>query len=183
MLSEYAKIVELSKLPRKKKELMYYLVGFADAEGCFNISLKSLKTARFNWVLDPVFHVTQHESNRPILELLKAVLKCGRVIEKPGQKGTLQFMVDNRKQLIEKIIPFFDRYPLIVKGRDYEIFREIVTALENKEHSDIKRFEKLVERAFKMNLEGKQRRYKLSEVLKDLERQDPQRLYARHSKG
>jgi hypothetical protein len=167
--------MEFSKLPKKGKYMKYYLLGFSDAEGCFNISLKKQKTARFGWVLDPVFHVTQHESNRTVLEAFKKALNCGRIIKKPGQEKTLQFMVDNRRQLVENVLPFFDK--LVVKERDYRIFREIVMALENKDHGNLSKFKRLVKKAFRMNLKGKQRRYSLDEVIKDLERQDPQRPY------
>jgi hypothetical protein len=179
-LSEEVIRMESSKLPKKGKHLRYYLLGFADAEGCFNISLKKQKTARFGWVLDPVFHVTQHESSRLVLESFKKTLNCGRIIKKPGQEHVLQFIVDNRRQLVEKVLPFFDK--LVVKERDYRIFRDIVLALESKDHSDLHRFKKLVEKAFEMNLGGKQRRYSLNEVVKDLERQDPQRPYVGHSR-
>jgi len=172
--------MEFSRLPKKGRYLRYYLLGFADAEGCFSVSLKKQKTARFGWVLDPVFHVTQHESNRIILESFKKTLNCGRIIKKPGQKKTLQFIVDNRRQLVEKVLPFFDK--LIVKEQDYKTFREIVLALENKEHSDLHKFKRLVKKAFKMNMEGKQGRYSLDEVLRDLEGQDPQRPYVGHSR-
>lgn len=171
--------MESSKLPQKGKYLKYYLLGFADAEGCFSVSLEKQKTARFGWVLDPVFHVTQHESNHIVLESFKKTLNCGRIIQKPGQKKILQFIVDNRRQLVEKVLPFFDK--LVVKERDYKIFKDIVLALENKDHSDLHKFKRLVKKAFRINMEGKQRRYSLDEVLKDLEKQDPQRPYVGHS--
>ena len=190
MLNEFEDLIDPKLLPRRRKELMYYLSGFADGESCFNISLKRQKTARFGWVLDPVFHVTQHRDNRIVLEIFKRILLCGRIIEKHGQKGTLQFMVDNRRQLIEKVIPFFERYPLIVKRTDFIIFKEIVVGLEAKKHSNIDEFKKLLKRAFEMNQSGKQRRYKLDEVLTDLNllgsseaiRQTPEKKKAENAK-
>ena len=50
-------------LPTKvmnKQQLIYYLLGFVDGEGCFHISLKRQKSAKMHWVLDPIFHVTQN---------------------------------------------------------------------------------------------------------------------------
>ena len=169
LLNEFEDLIDPKLMPRKRKELMHHLIGFADGEGCFNVSLKRQKTARFGWVLDPVFHVTQHRDNQIILEMFKRILMCGRIIEKHGQKDTFQFMVDNRRQLIEKIIPFFDRYHLIVKRRDFELFKEIVIGLEAKKHSDLNEFKKLLKKAFEMNQYGKQRRYKQNDVLNDLD--------------
>ncbi len=169
MINEFADLVELRKLPKKRSELAYYIVGFTDGEGCFSIALKQQAGTRFGFVLDPVFHVTQHAKNRGLLLLLERFFGCGRVIQKPGQAETLQYYVDNRRQISEKIIPFFEKHALIVKGEDFRKFADIVRALENKEHSDKGTFKKLVSVAFSMNMEGKQRRYDLESVLKAIE--------------
>jgi hypothetical protein len=169
MLSEYEKFAEVSSLPKKRRELRYYLAGFADAEGCFSVSLKKQEGTRFGWVLDPVFHVTQHEQGRNVLELFVREMGCGRIIPKPGQPQVLQFYVDNRRQLKEKILPFFRQYQLLVKGKDFRLFAEIVEALERKEHADIGKFKELVRKAFEMNLEGKQRHHELEDVMRELE--------------
>jgi hypothetical protein len=168
MLSEYKNVVELRKLPKKRGELSYYLAGFADAEGCFSVALKRQKGTRFGFVLDPVFHVTQHRNNRAVLELFVRVLGCGRIIPKPGQPETLQFYTDNRRQIFEKILPFFRKYRLIGKDQDFQKFARIVEGLEKKEHARKEPFMKLVKLAFGMNLEGKQRRCSLEEVLRKI---------------
>lgn len=162
---------ELSKLFKKGKHMKYYLLGFVDAEGCFSVSLKKQETTRFGWVLDPVFQVTQHKNHSDVLEILRRELKCGRITQKSGQDDTLIYTVDNRRQLIEKVISFFDKHKLVVKNEDFEKFKEIVEGLERKEHANITTFKKLIEKSFTMNLEGKQRRYKLIDVLKDLNSQ------------
>ena len=147
-----------------------YLVGVADAEGCFSISTKKQKDTRFGWVLDPIFQVTQHKENREILDMFNSELKCGRIVEKPGQKDILIYIVDNRRQLMEKVIPFFEKNSLIAKQKDFELFRNVVQALERKEHQDKEKFKKLVKKVFEMNLGGKQRRYKLDEIIEHIEK-------------
>lgn len=168
MLYEFKDLAVTKRLPRRKKELNYYLAGFTDGEGCFSIALKKQADTRFGWVLDPVFHITQNKDKKFILEIFKRTLTCGRIIPKPGQEETLQFIVDNRRQLAEKIIPFFEKYKLLVKYNDFELFKEIVQALERKEHSNINKFIELVKKAYKMNQNGKQRRYDLNSILKEL---------------
>jgi hypothetical protein len=168
MLTEYKDLVELSKLPKTKSELLYYLAGFADAEGCFSVALKRQAGTRFGFVLDPVFHVTQHVQNRAVLELYVRVLGCGRIFPKPGQPDMLQFYVDNRRQLSEKILPFFRKYNLIGKHKDFLRFARIVEGLERKEHAERGKFISLIKLAFEMNLEGKQRKYNLEEVLREI---------------
>ena len=151
--------------PMKGKEKRYYLAGFADAEGCFSISLKKEPTARFGWALDPVFHVTQHKSGKAVLEMLRTELKCGRIIQKSGQNETYVFLVDNRRQLTEKVIPFFRKHRLVVKQKDFQLFSEIIEDMNKKLHWTREGFIKLVKKAFRMNLEGKQRKYTMEEII------------------
>ena len=88
--------------------------------------MKKEDTARFGWALDPLFQITQHKNNRAILELFQAQLRCGRIIEKPSQPDLLLYLVDNRRQLVEKIIPFFEQNNLLAKNEDFLKFKEII---------------------------------------------------------
>jgi len=80
-----------------------YFLGFVDGEGCFNISLKKQDSAKMRWVLDPVFHVTQHKNHKELLYNFQKMLGCGSVIKKYGQPDTMQFIVQSRRELVEKI--------------------------------------------------------------------------------
>jgi len=150
------------------ERLVYYLTGFIDGEGCFCIALKNQKSAKVRWVLDPIFHVTQHSKNKDILYQIQKMFGCGIVIKKYGQPDTMQFVVQSRKELVEKIIPFFKKYKLITKGKDFQIFAMVVESLNQHKHSDKKEFIKLLKKIFTMNGGGKQRRYKLQDVLESL---------------
>ncbi len=67
---------------------------------------------------------------------------------------------------MSKIIPFFERHPLqSTKRQDFLKFREIVLAMQNKEHRTRDGFETIVKLAFSMNQHGKQRKYKLKDIL------------------
>jgi len=78
----------------------------------------------------------------------------------------------SRKNLSEKVIPFFEKYTLIVKQEQFQKFREIVTRLNNKEHETREGFEKIVNLVFQTKGKGK-RKYSKEEILGN-----PQRLHA-----
>jgi hypothetical protein len=68
--------------------------------------------------------------------------------------------------LVFRWISFFEQYPLVLrKHEDFLKFREVVLAMQRKEHRTDRGFRRIVELAFSMNHRGKQRRYQLSEVL------------------
>lgn len=150
-------------------QFIHYLIGFVDGEGCFCISIKKQESAKMRWVLDPIFHVTQHSKHKEVLYEIQKVLECGSVVKKYGQESTMQFIVQSRRELVDKIIPFFKKHKLIVKAKDFEIFAEVVEALDNHYHNDIEKFKELLPKIFLMNGEGKFRKYTLNEIIKSLE--------------
>lgn len=149
-------------------QFIHYFIGFVDGEGCFNISLKKQKSAKMGWVLDPVFHVTQHKNQKELLYNFQKLLGCGIVIKKYGQPNTMQLIVQSRKDLIEKVIPFFKKNKLIVKRKSFEIFSDVVEGLNKHQHGNFSDFKKLVKKVFAMNNEGKYRKYSLKEILESL---------------
>ena len=82
---------------------------------------------------------------------------------------TLVYVVRDRKDLLTKIIPFFEKYPLrTAKREDFEIFRKVVQMIERKQHFDLEGFQIIVALAFSMNANGRYRRRDKSEILKQL---------------
>ena len=64
------------------------------------------------------------------------------------------------------IIPFFERSPLRSrKHEDFLKFREVVLMMQQRLHRTDAGFRRIVELAFSMNQRGKQRRYRLEDVL------------------
>lgn len=59
-------------------------------------------------------------------------LQCGRI---EPQKLSLNFVVTNFKDITEKIIPFFDKYPIQgEKGLNFLYFKQIANLMKNKAH-------------------------------------------------
>jgi len=168
LLNEFKDLIDPKRLPARRKYLYYYIVGLVDGEGCFSISIKKQDDARFGWVIDPVFHVTQSKEQIVVLEILKRVFGCGRIIPKPGQEdSTFQYVVDARRSLKEKIIPFFKKHKPIIKWREFQYFAEIVERLEKGEHRDPEGFKSLLKKAYDISSD---RKYTLEEIVSEVDR-------------
>ena len=146
------------------KYLNYYVAGFVDGEASFSVALTRQKYAHvkqgWRWILNPVFQVYQHENNVDILLLLKdEVFKTGRIHRKSSPYNVFTYSVENNKTLHERIVPFFNKYQLAVKAEDFKKFSNIVAMMEKKKHLDIEGFKQIVEIAFTMNAQGKNRKY------------------------
>jgi hypothetical protein len=144
-----------------------YLAGFIDGEGCFSVSIHPNPNAKWGWLIDPDFTINQHRQSRELLESIQRFLGCGKIYEKsPNKSNVLTFTVYGRKMILEKIIPFLDSHPVISNKRyDYAKFRDIILRMTNKEHHTLEGFQNIVRIAFSMNAQGKQRKYRLEEVL------------------
>ena len=154
---------------RGKRELIgYYLAGFADGEGTFSVAVIRHPMQRLGWMINPVFQVYQHEKHREVLELFREYFGTGNIYRKSGSHPVLTFSIDSRKSLLERVLPFFKRYPLIVKCDEFRRFSEIVRAMERKEHATVSGFKRLVALAYTMNQQGKGRKYSLQEIFSTL---------------
>jgi LAGLIDADG DNA endonuclease family protein len=143
-----------------------WVVGFVDGEGCFCVSIHSHPGVRsFGWQINPVFQVSQHVDSRHVLDALPRFFDCGRVRGKGPRSRVMIFAVDRRRELIERIIPFFEAHPLVVKRDDFQLFAEITRQLAAGVHFTPSGFEHVVRLAFAMNANGKQRSKSLEVVL------------------
>jgi len=157
-----------------------YLSGFADGEGSFSVGLSRRLDLENGFQLVPEFRVSQNGRRSNVLDLFRETLGCGSIRMNDRSRSsdrTLVFVVRRRKDLSERVIPFFIRNPLLSSKREtFEHFVTIVEAMERDEHLTPFGFERLVRIAFLMNDGGRYRRWTIEEVLGP---QNPQRLYAR----
>jgi|SRR3989338_431768 len=149
----------LARFKGKRASLHYFLAGFADGESSFSVAIIRHPMQKSGWMINPCFQVYQHEKHRIILEVFKEIFKTGNIYRKSGTHPVLNFSIDSRRAITEKVIPFFDKYPLIVKQESYKKFRSIVYMMESKEHFTKEGFKKIVEIAYSMNQMGKGRKH------------------------
>ena len=79
----------------------------------------------------------------------------------------------NYTQLIEKIIPFFERFPLqsVLKKKNFEIFKQATNIVNSGRHLTPKGFMEVVELREGLNEgKGRKRKYDKSDVTADYQR-------------
>jgi hypothetical protein len=145
-----------------------YVAGFVDGEGCFSVSIHPHPTARYGgrWLVAPCFQVYQHRDHASILEEIQEFFGCGQIRPKGPKSSVLTYSVYRRSDLESVIVPFFERHQLrSPKCDDFAKFGEIVRLMQRKAHQTEDGFRRIVELAFSMNQRGKQRRYRIEDVL------------------
>ena len=158
----------LKQFHGKRTLLNYFVAGFVDGEGSFSVAILKHPKKENQWIINPCFQVYQHQKHREILEICQEVFGTGSIYRKSGVHPVLNFSIDSMRNIVERVIPFFDRYPLVTKQEAYKIFREIVFAMQKKEHFTKEGFIRLVRLAYSMNQQGKGRRRTLEEIIGSL---------------
>ena len=141
-----------------------WFAGFVDGEGSFNVSFAKHPTTKSGWIILTKFQVYQHKSHQGLLELFQETLGTGKIYEKSGS-DVLTLTIESRRNLTEKIIPFFKCYPLATKQEAFEKFKTIIEMLNNGEHLRFEGFSKIVHLAHSMNVSGRFRIHSIDEIL------------------
>lgn len=121
-----------------------WIAGLASGDGCFHISIRNSPTTKLGKAVVLKFHIAQHSRDIELMKMLISTLKCGK-IELILKQSAVYFafalwpagqrVVVNFKDIFEKIIPFFDAYPIKgVKALDYSDFKKVANLMHNKEH-------------------------------------------------
>lgn len=129
-----------------------WIAGLASGDGCFHISIRNSSTTKLGKAVVLKFHIAQHSRDIELMKMLISTLKCGK-IELILKQSAVYFVVVNFKDIFEKIIPFFDAYPIKgVKALDYSDFKKVANLMHNKEHLTEQGLSKIQSIKLNMNL-------------------------------
>jgi hypothetical protein len=143
-----------------------YVAGYVDGEGSFSISVQRNPSSRMGLQLVPEFHVSQNGDRAQVLHLIRSRLACGYIKPNSKRDRALVFVVRERQALLESVIPFFERVPLISsKQADFEKFARVVRAMAGGRHLTTPGFRELLELALSMNGNGQYRRVVWSDLV------------------
>ncbi len=157
---EDKKLTWLKQIPEK---IGWYLAGFSDGEGSFNVSLRKKQDYRVEWQVVLTFNVSQRDITN--LFLLKRYLGCGRLQHR--KDGVHYFVVGNYKSVIDRVIPFFKKFYFFSssKKKNFSIFKQIAELVEKKEHLNPEGFKKILILREKLNEgRGRKRKYNQKDV-------------------
>jgi hypothetical protein len=151
----------------KKRNIQEYISGYVDGEGCFSISFSKREKFLVGWETKPSFSVSQNEDRAQILFLIQKVFKCG-FIRRDYSDKTLKYEIRSLDDLINKVIPHFEKYPLLsAKQKDFKFFKQICLLMQRNLHRNKNGLQKIINLAFMMNPSGK-RKYTKAEMQKAL---------------
>lgn len=154
-----------ARISRVPPNTGYYLAGFADGEGSFNVSFRPRPDYQVPWKVSVSFNVSQKD--RVILALFKRHLGCGTLRSRPD--GVWYYEVTNLNAVIENVIPFFERFGFLSakKRRDFSKFKQIVGLMRQGLHLTPAGIREILKIRDAMN-DGGNRRYRHADILASL---------------
>lgn len=154
----------ISRKDLSSEKLGFFLAGFVEGEGSFNVSLRRKADYKNNWQVVLSFNVSQKDPT--ILQLLQKELGCG-IIKVRKRDSLYSFDATNPLDLIQKVIPYFQKYPVFSesKKRNFAIFCKIVQLMNKGEHKTLNGLRKILELRETINEgKGRTRKYAIADV-------------------
>jgi LAGLIDADG DNA endonuclease family protein len=147
--------------------LSAYISGYTDGEGCFTVSISPRAKLLAGWEVRPSFSVSQNGDRAEVLHALQAYFGCGSIRPDRSDK-TLKWETRRLEDLLGRVIPHFERYPLLSGKRlDLERFAAVCRLQAAGAHRTRAGLIDIVELVREMNPSGK-RRYNAEEILAQL---------------
>jgi hypothetical protein len=144
----------------------WFIAGVVEGEGSWCLSIKRHPTAALGFYVQPEFYVYQHRCRRELLEMAQEIFGCGRIWPKPGNPDVLVFAIMSRSKISEHVLPFMRQYMgFSSRGADMELFEDAMHLFERGLHLRPAGLATIVEIAYAMNMNGKQRKRSMDEVL------------------
>jgi len=110
-----------------------WVAGFTTGEGCFLVSLFK-STTKLGVTARLRFSVTQHSRDEQLLRNFLTYLGCGRYTKQSsGDSG--DYICTKFPDIVEKILPFFNKYPIMgSKLQDFSDWKKVAELISSKGH-------------------------------------------------
>ena len=135
-----------------------YVVGLTDGEGCFYVNIRKSPAYRMGAGVQMHFHIKMQEKDKALLEKVRNTMQCGEVYFQKEQRANhcqcYRYTVSSQKDILEKVIPFFEENPLqsSSKQKNFHIFCQIARLVKAKKHLTKNGIQKIRQLKTTMNL-------------------------------
>jgi LAGLIDADG endonuclease len=141
-------VFEPSKMPLNP----YWITGFVQADGTFGLNYTKQVKMKLGYTFQPQFRITQHERDLIVLNRIIATMGCGVLVKPTGDRDRYNISVANLKDLVNIVIPIFEKYPLYgTKYLDFIDFCKGIQIIKNKGHLTSEGLNQLKYIAYGMN--------------------------------
>jgi len=135
----------------------FWISGFVSGDSTFSVSLEKFNNKigyRVRLIFGTCLHVRDKELLIGISNYFYKNILIGKYIYESEKRECILLQIKNYSDIVHKIIPFFNKYPILgVKSLDFADFKKVSELMETKEHLTESGFSKIVKIVKKMNLD------------------------------
>jgi len=145
---------------QERLKMCDWIVGFVDGEGSFLVNIFKSPRAKSGWQVFPEFNISQTRKGIELLYAIQKFFGCGHIYVHTTRNENnkkwdplYKFCVRSQSEILEKIIPFFIKYPPRgkLKKKDLTLFSKVVKLMRDGKHLKNGGIKKIVEITREMN--------------------------------
>jgi len=138
----------------------WYVTGLSEGEGCFQVTFALRKRWKVGIETRPSFSLSLNQKDLHLLQSVQKFFGCGGIRYSRADR-TYKYEVRSIRDLVRKIIPHFERYPLQgAKREDFERFASICQKVHANLHLNREHLREIIDLAYAMNSSGVHKRSK-----------------------
>lgn len=138
-----------------------WISGFVSGDSTFCVSIEKSDENKIGSRVRLIFGTCLHIRDKELLigianyfNILKKNLVESKYIYDSATRETSLLQIKNNSDIINKVIPFFDQYPILgVKSLDFSDFKKVAELIKNKEHLTESGFSEIIKIIEQMNLD------------------------------
>lgn len=152
---------------------LLFLGGFVEGEGSITVNVRANVEEKGPMRVDGEFNVTQSLPGVVHLLAFFVYMHTGSIKFKQGSNATYVFYIQSRQTLIEKVVPFYERYVLPYSCEDkvnsFRAWHKTIQLLQEGAHKDNARLRnELLPLVYQVNRQsGKERKFPTLEQAQD----------------
>lgn len=132
----------------------WYVTGLCEGEACFHVGFSLRKKRKVGIETRPSFSLSLSQKNLHLLQSVQAYFGCGGIRYSRGDR-TYKYEVRSIRDLMRKVIPHFERYPLQgARKEDFERFANICRKVHANLHLNREHLKQIIEMAYEMSDSG-----------------------------
>jgi hypothetical protein len=106
-----------------------------DAEGSFGVTLVKKDSSKVGYSVLIYFEIALNKKDEQLLEIVKRTLGAEKSLYYNKSDNTLKLRISNLDELINNVIPHFNKYPLFTQKRvDFLLMCKIIELVQEKKH-------------------------------------------------
>jgi hypothetical protein len=146
----------------KSDAINYWVAGFIEGEGSFNVAFKLRPDLRMGFDISPEISVTQLDTGLDVLKLVKKTLKnIGSDLKlKEKNSQVLVYKITNLNELVDTAIPFLLKYNVFsARKAELNVVKSVCQMKKQKLHLTVSGMTKIIDLVFSVTLKKTNRQF------------------------